>query len=80
MSESLAAKLRDSSFATIADAQRFVQWYEQAEHVSEWDKARVALANQLIDLADTEGLLVDIGSQAPTPIGFEIEDLCDADD
>ena len=68
--------LRDSPFSTIADAQRFVLWHERAKHVSEWDKTRVKIANQIIDLADKDGLLVDIDE----PTGFEIEDLCDSDD
>ena len=61
MSENLAARLRASAHETIRDAQRFIQWYEQAEHVSDWDKTRAAQASEIIVLADVEGLLEDIG-------------------
>lgn len=44
------AALRDSTFATMQEARGFIEWYEQAEHVSAWDTHRARQAAELVTL------------------------------
>lgn len=56
MSERLGKALLESSFATLEDAKRFIQWFrEPGQIVSEWDKTRYLQATDLLAILNGEG-------------------------
>jgi hypothetical protein len=50
MDEKLVALLRASPFATLEEAKDFLEWFNAAQAVSDWDVYRAQSAKQLADL------------------------------
>lgn len=48
-SEKHAVLLRHSSFSTLSDARRFIEWYDESRYHSVWDDCRYGEAKMLID-------------------------------
>lgn len=57
MSEELAKMLRESSFATVIEAQKFIRWFSEARQygTTAWDKERKKEADAIVELAKAEG-------------------------
>lgn len=53
-SEKHAELLRHSSFSTLKDAERFVQWYDETRHHSAWDDHRYGEAKMMIEFEDAQ--------------------------
>lgn len=50
-SEKQAEMLRRSSFSTMSDVQRFIQWYDETRHHSAWDDYRYSEATEIVNAA-----------------------------
>ncbi len=55
MSNALRDLLHASPFATIDEAQRFINWYRRAEHKTQWDEDRRDMATAILIQADKDG-------------------------